>query len=104
MSQNKVDTPGMLNCTEARIVETNGFKKLRMPRNHPRVTQTSIDMLKSWRANCDIQMLLYDSPPESPDMQEISRVTDYVVGYTCKGGKTVKEEKDQMEHLIKRYS
>ena len=55
-------------------------------------------MLQSWRANCDVQILLYDSNPKAPDISEISRVTDYVVAYSCKGNATLKEE---IQHNIK---
>ena len=67
-------------------------KKLLLKRNHPRMNQVSKDMLSSWRGNCDIQILVCDSNPSNPDVKEISRVTDYVVGYTCKGGTTLQEE------------
>ena len=77
-----------------------GFKKLRLPRNHTRINQVSTDMLQSWRANCDVQILIYDSHPERPNIDEIARVTDYVVGYNCKGAKSAKEEKDQIIGII----
>ena len=66
-----------------------------MPRNHPRVNQTSSLMLQSWRGNCDVQLLIYDSNPKTPDISEIARVTDYVVAYSCKGNATLKEEIQQ---------
>lgn len=71
-----------------------------MHRNHPKVYQCSTDMLSSWRANCDIQLFIYESDPMSPDLEEIARVTDYTVGYACKGAKTVKEERDQIAGFI----
>lgn len=71
-----------------------------MPRNHPRLNQTSTTMLQSWRANCDVQVLIYDSDPEFPDTYEIAKITDYVVSYSCKGGSTIKEEKEQTKKLI----
>lgn len=90
-------------CSEAYIeMSQNGFKKLRMPRNHHRVNQVSEDMLHSWRANCDLQVMIYESDPDCPDLNEIARVTDYVVGYACKGGSTAQEEKEQIKSFIKK--
>ena len=51
-------------------------------------------MLQSWRANCDVKILLYDTDPAYPDIREIENVSGYVVSYTCKGHLTVKQEKD----------
>ena len=72
-----------------------------MPRNHNRLNQTSMDLLQSWRGNCDAQVLVYDCDPKKPNIAEIARVTDYVVAYSCKGNCTFKEEREQMQKLIK---
>ena len=58
-------------------------------------------MLQSWRANCDIQLLIYNGDPTNPDLNEIARVTDYVVAYSCKGNITWKEEIEQTKQLVK---
>lgn len=71
-----------------------------MPRNHARLNQTSIDMLRSWRGNCDVQILIYESHPDNPNIKEISRVTDYVVAYNTKGNSTQLEEIQTMKNLI----
>ena len=73
-----------------------GFKKLKMKCNHPHLTQTSKCMLQSWRTNCDIQLLIYDSHPEAPDYQEIAMVVDYAIGYATKGSHTFMEERNQL--------
>lgn len=65
------------------------------------MTQTSLDMLRSWRGNCDVQVFIYEAHPEYPDPDEIARVTDYTVGYACKGGQTLKEERDQVVSFVK---
>ena len=93
------DTPGFELIDEPTVATQRKAKKLLMPRNHPRVTQTSIDLIRSWRGNCDVQFLIYESPPGFIDVKEISRVTDYVVGYTCKGGTTLKEERETNKQL-----
>ena len=99
-TKNECDTPGFELIDEPKIVIQRKCKKLVLERNHPRLNQSSIDLLKSWRGNCDIQFLIYDSPPGNPNIKEISRVTDYVVGYTCKGGNTLKEERETNKHLV----
>ena len=57
-------------------------------------------MLQTWRANCDIQILIYDSSPDAFDLQEVSRVTDYVVAYSCKGNATLREETETNKRII----
>ena len=71
-----------------------------MPRNHCRVNQTSTNLIQTWRGNCDIQILIYDSDPDNFDLKEISKVTDYVVAYSCKGNTTHREEIDTNKKLI----
>lgn len=100
----KADTPGFDLCCSASIVDdSRGFKKLLIPRNHPRIIQTSMDQLQSWRGNCDAALLLYDTDPDNPDPMEISKVTDYVVSYQCKANESLKQERKQMQSLIMRY-
>ena len=74
-----------------------------MPRNNSRLVQSSTDLLQSWRANCDIQLLIYDCDPRNPDVSNIARVTDYIVAYSCKGNATMKEEREQTRSLLLRY-
>jgi hypothetical protein len=59
-----------------------------------------MDALQSWRGNCDVQILVYSSDPDFLDADDIARVTDYVVGYACKGNKTLKEEREQAAQLF----
>ena len=60
-------------------------------------------LLQSWRGNCDVQIIVCDSDPRSPSIAEIAKVTDYVVGYACKGNTTTREERDQAKDLILGY-
>ena len=71
-----------------------------MPRNHPRVVQSSTYILQSWRANCDIQIILYESNPNVVDPLEIPQITDYIVTYSCKSHESLKDEQDQMKTMI----
>lgn len=59
-----------------------------------------MDILQSWRGNCDMQILVYESDPDNPNIKEISRVTDYVVSYNTKGNTTYMEEKETTKHII----
>ena len=93
------DTPGFELRDTPTIELHRKSKKLLLRRNHRRMNQVSIDMMRSWRGNCDVQILIYDSPPDNPDVKEISRVTDYVVGYTCKGGTTLMEERETNKRI-----
>jgi PIF1-like helicase len=71
-----------------------------MPRNHVRINQTSKSLLQCWRGNCDIQIIIYESDPDDIDLGEISKVTDYVVAYSCKAGVTYREELDQNKQIV----
>ena len=57
--------------------------------------QTSLSLLQSWRANCDIKLLLYDSDPDDFDVRELLQVMNYVVSYACTGNQTLEEEKNK---------
>ena len=100
-TKNQCDTPGFALHTKPEIkVDHRRSQKLFQPRNHPRINQTSVDMLRSWRGNCDVQIIVYDSHPDCVDIREISKVTDYVVAYSCKGNCTLREEKEQNKKMI----
>ena len=58
--------------------------------------------VRSWRANCDIQILLYESDPLYPSAEDITKATDYIVGYACKGNENLKTEKKHMSEIILR--
>jgi hypothetical protein len=95
------NTPGFeLNDNPKIAIDHRKTRRLYMPRNHKRVNQTSTVLLQSWRANCDVQLLLYNCNPMKPDISEIARVTDYIVAYSCKGNLTMKEEKEQTKKLV----
>ena len=81
-------------------MDNKGSRKLYLPRNHSRLVQTSEDMLQSWRGNCDIQILVYDSDPNKINASDIAKVTDYVVSYACKGNKSTQEERQQYRDMI----
>ena len=74
--------------------------ELYMPRNHSQINQTSTALIQTWHASCDIQILIYESNPDAPDLKEVSRVTDYIVAYSCKGNSTLREEMETNKNLI----
>lgn len=74
-----------------------------MPQNHQRINQTSSWMLQSWQANCNMQLLVYLSDAKNPDLGKIARITDYVVGYSCKGNETMPQLIKDNTDIIMRY-
>lgn len=102
-TKGKCDTPGFpLQQNPTVEWDHRRCQRLYLPRNHPRVMQTLLTALESWRGNCDIQLIVYDSDPNHPSLAEIAKVTDYVVAYSCKGNCTFKEEREQNSQLILR--
>ena len=97
----KCNTSGFPLSTEPKLVrDLRGFDRLDLPRNHRRIVASSRWLLQGWRANCDIQVLLYNCDPKCPNPEEIARVTEYIVAYACEGNETIVEEKNQMKSLI----
>ena len=66
------------------VTDPRGFQRIDLKRNHTTVLQMSIYLLTSWRANVDIQLLLYENSPDQADAKDIAKVTDYIVGYISK--------------------
>lgn len=100
-NKNMCDTPGFQPRNQPAIVfDKRGFYKLEMERNHLRMVQTPLFILRGWRGNCDFRILLYSSPNGKPDAEEISTVTDYVIGYQCKGSETIKTERVLLRDFI----
>ena len=98
----KCDTPGFKNRAANSIVfDLRGFQRLELKRtNDQRFLQSSSYAVQSWRANCDIQILLYQSDPHYPDPSELATVTDYVVSYACKGNESISEEKQRFKTCL----
>jgi hypothetical protein len=99
----KCDTNGFRprdkNCI---LRDIRGYSRLELARSiqNKRYLTSATYALQSWRANCDIQLLLYDSDPSNPDPSELATVTDYVVSYTCKGNESTLEEKQRHQEFI----
>jgi PIF1-like helicase len=71
-----------------------------LTRDNRRILQTSAHMIQSWRANCDLQILIYNSSPNTPDLDDVAAVTDYVVSYACKGNESSIAEKQHLKDYI----
>ena len=96
-------TPGFqLQDVDTLTVDSIGIKRLALQRNSKRMNQSSFTALRSWRANCDVQLIIYDSDPEYPDLDEIAKISDYVVSYTCKGNIRKQTEKGMMKEIIQK--
>jgi hypothetical protein len=101
MTEGECNTPGFKHTSNSNITrELNGTYKLCLKRNSSRMVQTSTYLLSVWRANCDLQLLLYQSDPRNPDLVEISAVTEYVVSYACKAHSKTTQEVDVLNSLI----
>ena len=96
------DTPGMDLRDETQLVkDKKDIYHFRMKRTHSkRAVQHSRTLLKGWRANCDIKLLLYFSNPDLPDIGKIEDVCKYVVAYTGKRNHTSHQEKTAIQDLI----
>jgi hypothetical protein len=99
----KCDTPGMHPRKKAEIKrDLRGYDRVELPRKEGDrwVVQASMFLAQGWRANCDLQILLYDSDPDNPLPEDVGRVTDYIVAYQCKGNETYYQERKKMTDLI----
>jgi len=101
---NEGDTPGRTNSYESTIeMDHKGIEHFLLPRRHSqRIVQHSKTLLQSWRANADIQLLIYRSNPAIPDIGEIEAVSRYCVAYAGKRYKSTKQEIDMIQDVILR--
>ncbi len=97
-----MDTQGLPYIPKSRIItHKKGISHFRMKRTgSKRVVQHSRTLLRSWRANCDIKLLIYYSDPSCPDISEIEDVCQYDVAYTGKQHNTLQSEKDVIQNII----
>jgi hypothetical protein len=98
----KQDTQG-LPCTKRSkiFIDRKGILHFRMKRNKSvRVVQHSRTLLRGWRANCNIKLLLYYLNPNCPDMSEIENVSRYVVSYRGMRHNTSQAEIDAIQNII----
>ncbi len=98
----KVDTPGMDLIQNAEIqIDRKGILHFRMRQTRlVHLVQHSKYLLKGWRANCDIKLLLYFTNPTCPDLREIEDVCRYVVAYNGKRHNTSQDKKEAIQNII----
>ncbi|XP_048590508.1 uncharacterized protein LOC5504101 [Nematostella vectensis] len=53
------------------VADRKGADRLEMARDHPRVVHHSRYNLQSLRANCDLSVILSNSPPDNPSTDDI---------------------------------
>ncbi len=96
------DTQGLPRTKRSKIfTNRKGISHFRMRRTKSvRVVQHSRTLLRGWRANWDIKLLLYYSNPNCPDISEIKDVSRYVVSYTGKRHNTSQAEIDAIQNII----
>ena len=93
---NACDTPGFqLRSDHAITRDDRDFLKLEMKRNNLRMIQTPLHVLRGWRGNCDIKVLLYDCHEGQPTPEDIAEVTDYVVAYEVRFARNRAQGRDQ---------
>ena len=100
----KCDTSGKPRIDTSLIVlDRKGVEHFQMKRTKSRkAVQHSKTLLQGWRGNCDIQLLIYRSHPNKPDISEIENVCKYVVAYASKKNHTSKKEKEAVQNIIER--
>jgi hypothetical protein len=98
----KQDTQGLPHTKRSKIfIDRKGISHFRMKRmKSVRVVQHSKTLLRGWRANWDIKLLLYYSNPNCPDISVIEDVSRYVVSYMGKRHNTSQAKIDAIQNII----
>jgi hypothetical protein len=98
----KCDTEGKpLQETSVILCGKRGVEQLLLKRTKSRkVVQHSTSCLQCWRANVDVQLLVYRTHPNKPNMNEIENVIKYVVAYASKKNHTSKAERSAIQDII----
>lgn len=100
----KCDTDGKpLSNISVIVTDQKGVEHFQLRRTKSRkACQHSRTLLQTWRANIDIQLLVYRSHPDKPDVSEIENVCKYVVAYASKKNHTSKKEKEAVQNIVQR--
>ena len=100
---NNAKTPGYC-YTQFDNIEKDfrGFYKLSLKRTtSKRMRQMSTILSQSWRANTDIQLIIYNTHPSNPSPHEMCNIIDYCVSYITKTCKAIQIEKLLLMQLTK---
>lgn len=98
-------TPGF-ELREHDEIEKNyekGIHVLKLKRNHNRLKQTSTTMLNSWRANCDVSIIVYATDPVNIVPSDIAQISGYIMSYCTKGNLSYQEERSSIASIITRF-
>ncbi len=98
----KQDMQGLPRTKRSKIfINRKDILLFRMKRTKSvKVAQHSRTLLRGWRANCDIELLLYYSNPNCPDISVIEDVSRCVVSYMGKRHNTSQAEIDAIQNII----
>ena len=101
LNAGQADAPGFELINKNILFEDSyGSKHLHLIRNSPRLVQTSVYQCRSFRANVDCQLLIFDKDPENCCPSDIAHVVDYVVSYVCRGSEAQVREKADIKSMI----
>ncbi|GFH43542.1 hypothetical protein CTEN210_00015 [Chaetoceros tenuissimus] len=99
-------TPGFESPKETASIEKD-YKKdihiLKLKRNNSRLKKTSTSMLESWRANCDVSVIVYATDPNNIVPADIARINGYITSYCTKGNLSFQEERNSIAAIISTY-
>ena len=45
-------------------------------------------LVQGWRANVDIQLLLYNDDITKTTASDVAQISDYIISYICRGSET----------------
>jgi hypothetical protein len=98
-------TPGFKVISEDEIEEDvkRNIKFLKLKRTENRMKNTSMCMLQSWRANCDVSLLIYDQDPTKLNFRDIAQVTGYIVAYCSKGNASFSREREVLSEVCNSF-
>jgi len=82
------------------VEDHNGAPRIEMPRNRLSVVQHSRYQLQSWRANGDVSLILSNSPPDNPSIDDIIAIIDYVSGHACKDSEPTGATADLFKDMV----
>mmetsp|Transcript_58446 Transcript_58446/g.139024 ORF Transcript_58446/g.139024 Transcript_58446/m.139024 type:complete len:2621 (+) Transcript_58446:41-7903(+) len=83
-------------------VRQDGRLEAEGPRNHPRTLNVPRDLLRAWKANLDVSLLLAPGDTLDPRfVDSIYAATAYMAGYQCKTAKTAQAAVDMYLALLK---
>ena len=102
ITEGKGDTPGWEIYDEDVITNLAGkqTKVLRLKRKESHLKEASRPMLRSWRANCDMRLIVYEKSPSTVEPEDIAEISGYIVNYCTKGAVSYEKETELISSHI----